>query len=256
MNLSQPVKQPQKTSTTPDADKPLSINPKKIARSLVYVTVFLTLIYIISGILEKMLGVESIVTKSLYYAFDMDGEDNIPSAFSFVILVLSAVLLIVIGKSTSITKHRKFWFLLSFIFLFLACDEFMQIHEKLGMYLKDSKESVGGSNFVWVLPYGIAALAVGFLFIRFVLQLPRKTRNLFFIAGFLYVFSALFIDYLQGIIQKQGLPKTYYKVLTCIEEPGEMIGVIIFIYALLDFLTYEKGSFKMQIEQPKTAGQV
>ena len=141
MNLSQPVKQPQKTSTTPDAEKPLSINPRKIARSLIYVTLFLTIVYIISGILEKMAGVESIVTKSLYYAFDMDGEDNIPSAFSFIILVLSAILLIVIGNSTSIKKHRKFWFLLSFIFLFLACDEFMQIHEKLGMYLKDSRES-------------------------------------------------------------------------------------------------------------------
>src|SRR5688572_8846597 len=146
MNLSQPVKQPQKTSTNPEAEKPLSINPKKITRTLIYVTLFLTVIYIVSGILEKMLGVESIITKSLYYAFDMDGEDNIPSAFSFLILVLSAVLLIVIGNSTSIKKHRKFWFLLGFIFLFLACDEFMQIHEKLGMYLKESKESVGGSN--------------------------------------------------------------------------------------------------------------
>jgi len=235
---------------TSKAETVLNIKPKRLARVLIYVVIFLTFIYIVSGVLEKMLGVESVATKSLYYAFDMDGEDNIPSAFSFIILVLSAVLLIFIGKITAIKKNRKFWLLLSFIFLFLACDEFMQIHEALGMYLKDSRGSVGGSNFVWVLPYGFAALVVGVLFIRFVLQLPKKTRNLFFIAGFIYVFSALIIDYVQGIIQKQGLPKTYYKILTCIEEPGEMIGVIIFIYALLDYITKENGTVRIQVENP------
>ena len=70
------------------------------------------------------------------------------------------------------------------------------------------------------------------------------------ICGFIYVFSALIIDYVQGIIQKQGLPKTYYKILTCIEEPGEMIGVIIFIYALLDYITKENGTVRIQVENP------
>jgi hypothetical protein len=226
----------------------LSVKPRKVARSLIIFVAILLGAYVLSGVLNKILGVDSVLPQAFYYAFDMDGEDNVPAAFSFLILIFAAMLLIVIGVTTLVKSHRKFWIGLSLIFFFLACDEFMQIHEHLGLYMKEhTTSSVGGSNFVWVLPYGIFALVVGTLLLRFVLQLPKKTRNLFFVAGFLYVFSALIIDYIQGIIQKQGIEKIYYKLLTCVEEPGEMIAIIVFIYALLDHITPEKGSIEIEI---------
>ncbi|HSB93310.1 MAG TPA: hypothetical protein VLC28_09345 [Flavitalea sp.] len=228
----------------------MHIIPRKVARSLLIVVGILLGAYLLSGVLNKILGVDSVLTQAFYAAFDMDGEDNVPAAFSFLILIIAAALLIVVGITTRIKGHRKFWIGLSMIFFFLGCDEFMQIHEHLGMYMKaHTTASVGGSNFVWVLPYGIFALVVGALLLRFVLLLPKNTRKLFFIAGFLYVFSALVIDYTQGIIQKQELPKIYYKLLTCIEEPGEMVAIIIFIYALLDYLAPPQGNIKIEVAE-------
>jgi len=236
-------------TTTGISPRTINISPRIVARSLTIIVALLLGAYVLSGLLNKILGFDSVITQAFYYAFDMDGEDNIPSAFSFLILISAAALLILIGLTTLVKQNRKFWLVLSFIFVFLACDEFMQIHEHLGLYMKaHSTSSVGGSDFVWVLPYGIFALVVGVFLLRFVLRLPKKTRNLFFLSGFIYVFSALIIDYVQGIIQKQGMDKLYYKVLTCIEEPGEMIGIILFIYALLEYITPEKGSIQIQLE--------
>ena len=239
-------------TTTDISHRTINISPRKVARSLTIIVALLLGAYVLSGLVNKILGVDSVITQAFYYAFDMDGEDNLPAAFSFLILIIASTLLIFIGSITKVTEHRKFWVGLSFIFIFLACDEFMQIHENLSAYLKaNTISSVGGSNFVWVLPYGIFALVVGVFLLRFVLRLEQKTRNLFFLAGFIYVFSALIIDYVQGIIQKQGIEKIYYKLLTCIEEPGEMIGIIIFIYALLNYITHEKGSIHIQLEGTK-----
>jgi len=230
--------------------KTINLYPRKLARSLFIVVAILLAAYVLSALFEKIMGVDSVLTQAFYYAFDMDGEDNVPAAFSFLILFSAAALLLSIAFITAIKTHKKFWLILSFIFMFLACDEFMQIHEHLGLYMKEhTTKSVGGSNFVWVLPYGIFALTVGILLMRFLFQLPKKTRNLFFLSGFIYVFSALIIDYVQGIIQKQGLEKIYYKMLTCIEEPGEMIGVILFIYALLDYIVPVAGPIKIELAE-------
>ena len=218
---------------------PILNTPKGVRKYLTYVVLFLTAAYVVTGLLNKILGVDNVFTEAMYYLFDMDGENNIPAAFSFLILLFAAGLLGITGTKTPIAADKKFWFILSFVFLFLGCDELMQIHEYISGFIKTNYANrIAGSDFVWVLPYGVFTLIFFILFLKFILRLPNPTRNLFFISGGIYVFSALGIDYVQGVIQRMSSNKIYYKLLTAIEEPGEMIGIILFIYAILNYLIF------------------
>jgi hypothetical protein len=179
-----------------------------------------------------------------------------PAGFSFLILLLTSSLLAFVCFTTRIKTNKKFWFVLSFIFLFLACDELMEIHENISKYIKRNYiSSVGGSDFVWVLPYGIFAVVVGVFFLKFVLSLPKKIRNLILISGFTYVGCALGIDYIQGIIERyietENLNHFYYKIFTIIEEPGEMLGIILFIYALLNYILFENRQLTITLTADK-----
>src|SRR5688572_5574994 len=196
----------------------IRITSASVRKRLLQVILFLTAAYLISGVANKIIGLDNLFTQALYYLFDMDGENNIPAAFSFFILLAAAGLLCVTGMKTRKMGDQKFWFVLGLVFLFLACDELMQIHENISAFVKANYANrVAGSDFVWVLPYGIFTLGISILFLKFVLRLPKQTRNLFFLSACVYVCSALGIDYVQGVIQRMSSNKIYYKLLTAIE---------------------------------------
>jgi hypothetical protein len=236
--------------------KKIIIVPGRARKFLLYIVLFLLAGYIVTGLLNKILHIDNVFTHVFYYLFDLDGENNIPSAFSFLLLLITSALLTFTSSMTRIKKNKKFWSTLSFVFLFLALDELIQIHEHLSEYLKRSGTTVvASSDYVWVLPYAIFAILIGLFFLKFVLRLPQATKSLFFLSGLIYVGSALGIDYIQGIIEKQKLNHFYYKVLTLIEEPGEMIGVIIFIYALLGYIFFENGATHITLDSDEPSNQ-
>ena len=89
----------------------------------------------------------------------------------------------------------------------------------------------------WVVPYGIFAIATAVYFLRFVLSLPTQTRKLFFIAGGLYIFGALILEFPEGYFYvRYGLDHIYNRILYFIEELCEMSGVSVLIYALLSYM--------------------
>ena len=240
----------------------ISVTPAKIFRLLVYIGIGLLIAYIITGFLNKVLHIENFFASGLYYVFDLDGENNIPAAFSFLILLFASSLLAFISLNTTKRQDKKYWWLLSCIFLFLGLDEFIQVHEHISSYIKANYvNSVAGSDYVWVLPYGVFALMAAIFFLRFLLRLPPKTRRLILASGSIYVVSALGIDYVQGIVQHhietQGLNHFYYKIFTIVEEPGEMLGVSLFIYALLDYsFPTKKISFDLNTTQPAEESEI
>jgi hypothetical protein len=92
--------------------------------------------------------------------------------------------------------------------------------------------------FAWVIPYALAVLVIGVLYLRFVWSLAARTRALFICAGSVYLAGALGFESVGGwYFSLHGeIEDLTYSLLVAAEEFLEMSGIILFIYALLDYL--------------------
>jgi hypothetical protein len=120
-------------------------------------------------------------------------------------------------------------------------DEAISIHERVFDHLYYS----------WKIPGVIAVLIFGLIFLRFVVLLPTKTRYLFIIAGVLFVAGALGFEYVAFKYWEQGnnIRSMAFALFSTIEEFLEMIGIVIFIYALIDYMnSYGVTDIELHIE--------
>ncbi|WP_426060822.1 hypothetical protein [Hymenobacter sp. B1770] len=123
--------------------------------------------------------------------------------------------------------------------MFLAIDENTQIHEVVAEVVRPKLASdlSGLLYWAWVVPYFIAFVIIVAYFLPFVIRLPKKTRSLIILAGFMFVFGAVGLELAEGYFYKKyGLEHIYNELLYCVEELLEMTGVILFIYALLNHM--------------------
>ncbi len=121
----------------------------------------------------------------------------------------------------------------------MAADEALVLHERLikpmRAYLGD--DAYGIFYFAWVVPYIAVIGILAPFFLAFLLRLPARTRLAFCAAAILYLGGAIGFELVEGrFVELHGARNLTYSVLTTIEESLEMAGVIIFIWALLDFV--------------------
>jgi hypothetical protein len=227
-----------KPAASKEAVLPVTLSPAVVNRWLLGIT-FLLLIANIVAIAFKQLLVQQ--TKLTWYFdrfFNFNYENNFPSFFSSVLLVAAAgilLLLYVISKHQQNNDAKFRWLLLSLVFLFLAIDENIQIHELLAKVVRPrlASDLSGLLYWAWVVPYFIAFVVIVAYFLPFVLRLPTKTRNLIILSGFMFVFGAVGLELAEGYVYKKyGLEHLYNQLLYCVEELLEMTGVILFIHAL------------------------
>lgn len=215
--------------------------PKRIFIGILGIISILLLLHIVTylNLLQNNLDPESYFFRKLNF----DTERNIPSIFSGLLHFTSSILLARIALNRlSIKNRRWFWGLLSFTFLFLGVDEIFGIHEEVKGNLSILEEK-GSFLYNWSLVYltGTFFLFVGIL--RPLLSLPRKVLYRFLLAGFIFIFGATILEGIAGnIVFQRGLAPEDVKtdpvifILATFEELFEMLGVSLFIYALLDFL--------------------
>jgi len=230
----------------PDAiEQPIAFSPKAVARLLTCCIVLLALGHIAAFIEDYVRHAWSRTAKNIIKWFDFNLESNVPTWFSVIILAFAAMLFFIIysHKKKNGAKGAHYWRTLCLIFLFLSCDESVQVHEEVARILQPSvgMKMSGFLYWAWVVPYGIFAIVAAIYFLRFVLSLPMRTRVLFFIAGGLYVFGALVLEFPEGhFYLTYGLNHIYNRILYFVEELCEMSGVSVLIYALLDYIAENK----------------
>jgi hypothetical protein len=170
--------------------------------------------------------------------FDLDQETNIPSFYSALSLLSSALLLFYISYSKRGTKDFLSWFSLGLVFTYLSLDEACVIHEMLINLFRNTFHTSGLLYDAWVIPYGIAMVIAGIIFIPFLIRLPRKTMILLVIAGAIYVSGAVGVEMIQGDYEEiHGTQNIIYSVSVVIEESMEMFGIALFIFALLKYIS-------------------
>lgn len=171
--------------------------------------------------------------------FDLDIEGNVPSLYSAVaVLFCSALLALITHVNWYKSDGKRFYWLgLTILFLFLAVDEGTAIHEQVGTFLERYMNARGALYFLWVIPYGVLTLVVGLAYSKFVWELPKDTRLRFITAGVIFLVGALGIEMLGAReADLHGTNTITYCLLFTFEEMLEMLGIILFIYALLTHL--------------------
>ena len=151
----------------------------------------------------------------------------------FLLLVASGLLwLCAHTKQTDRDPRFRQWYVLAVGFLLMSIDEVAGVHESINSVIE----------ITWAIPAGIAALVMGLVFVPFLLELPRRTGILFVLAGGIYLAGAAGIEIIGNSMSLQALRDTLgYKMLTLVEEGFEMFGVVLFIYALLDYMRSPAG---------------
>jgi hypothetical protein len=142
------------------------------------------------------------------------------------------------------------WQLLAIIFALLSLDEVARLHERTGEVLAtlSSIEFDGFLYFQWVLIGLPVTLIIASIYLKFILYLPARTRNLIILAGALFVGGALGLETLAGHQESLNTSSEFiYKLITTIEELWEKLGVLVFIYALLGYIEKYIGCIQINI---------
>lgn len=224
----------------------INISPRNIVN---YLTIGVTVLALLS------FGVQIIKYVFNYRegwlnTFNLDAELNIPTWYSFFLLVSCAALLGIIAHQKKLEKDRFAgqWKTLAWIFFVFAWDETLSIHEIL--IIPDVAKALHLAGFfrpIWVIPGAILVYWFIRKYLKFRSHLPRTTRRYFTWAAVLYVGGALGMEMLGGqYVSMFGQRNLGYAMMANIEEILEMMGTITFIYGLLDYLRQIAPQFQVQ----------
>ncbi|HEY9852256.1 MAG TPA: hypothetical protein V6D28_22470 [Leptolyngbyaceae cyanobacterium] len=216
----------------------INVTPQRVFRYLLWIVITLTVLSFI-GKLNLYFLPDYPGRYDIAQIFDVDSENNIPTMYSSLSLLLCSILLAIIAylKKSVGNRYTRHWIALSIIFLYLSADEIMTLHERTITPLRNQLNLKGIFYFAWVIPAGILLVIFLLAFFKFMLHLPAKIRNLFIIAGSTYIAGGLGVEMLGGYYANlYGEENIFYEIIVTIEECLEMLGIAIFLYALLSYL--------------------
>ncbi len=221
----------------------LRIDPRRTAAALFAAAVTLILLHVGGMYSRYVLGHQRLL--GIIDTFNVNYENNVPTFFSALLLMSCAAALAVVARlPDNAPRERRYWGWLSLIFVFLAFDEDAAIHELWIEPIQYFLPVSGPLHFAWVIPYGVGLLAVGILYLRFVLALSEPTRMLTIASGSLYLGGAFVLEMVGGwyLSEVTGYVDFPYSMIVGVEEFLEMCGAILFLYTLLDLLERRLGS--------------
>ncbi len=215
-----------------------TISPRRFTRVLTLVVLCLTFASIAAQFSVYRLGYED--PFGFASLFDVDSESNIPTWYASSTLLLCSILLASIAYAKKIDSDRYFlhWGVLSIIFLYLSMDEAASIHEIADDPLRSALNASGFLYFTWVVLGAAFVLIFVLVYLRFLADLPVRTRHLFLVAGMLYVGGAIGMELVGGrYADLYGMQNFVYALIATVEEFLEMAGVVVFIFALLSYIS-------------------
>ncbi|WP_250398952.1 hypothetical protein [Synechococcus sp. MU1648] len=176
-------------------------------------------------------------------SLNMDRELNLPTLFSSSLLLISALLMQRLGHNSN-PDAADDWRLLSKIFIFLALDEALQIHEILIIPgLRHQVHPALAST--WVVPYAALALIMLWKFRSFLGSIPRATATGLLRSGAVYVGGAIGMEMIGSFAVRSSLIRLHspwYGAITGLEETLELVGIILLIDALMRALLVQQDS--------------
>lgn len=173
--------------------------------------------------------------------FHMDRERTLTSHFSSLDLGFSSLLLGFIAriKKQLFDKYWMHWAALAVGFMFLSLDENIGIHELITRLLQDNQVGSMLPPHYFTTMIGISVVVPVFLAYRsFLKSLPRKVGLQFIISGVVFAVGAFGFELIGGYIDShpQVWPRGFYRSIVILEESMELIGIVLFVKALLLYI--------------------
>jgi hypothetical protein len=225
---------------------PLTINlPYRRLGAALWIIAF---IIIGTGVLREgyvdAFGVETALGR--LWAFTIYDEFSLASWWGTLQLAIAAALLAANGIAETRRRWKPYWFILAAIFIYLSIDETVMVHESLINVLAQF-HFTGLLFFSWIIPYGIACVILGVIFLPFLRALPIELRLSFILAGALYVGSALGLEAVEGYCATEYGTGWCWQIANVTEEIGEMTALTFFILALLRRLRDSHGAVTFEL---------
>ena len=213
------------------------VSPAAVTRTLGALVLALVGAHVVGQLSRLYAGRDSLF--GLVQLFDLNLERNVPTWYATVSLLLCAVLLAVVARLAR-RAHRPYvahWTALAIGFLLLSVEEMLDYHSALKAVSVPGEQARGFLLHAWVVPAAVIALVVAAVYLRFLMHLPARSRRLFVLAGLLYVGGAVGLESVSGQAQELfGRGSAPLALASTLEETAEMAGVLVFVYALLDYL--------------------
>ena len=231
----------------------IRVYPKRFLRKNMYLIGLLLLVHMLGVILSYYFDNEYV--HKVANLIDFNKEQNIPTLYSSVALLFSSFLLFTITlRNKKFGLPYVYWLGLSFVFLFLSIDETAMIHENLANPTRTALGTSGLLYFAWVIPYGLASILFLLEYTKFLFDLPRKVMALFCASGSIFVLGAIGFESLSGWqFELYGSNSALYSIFYVCEELLEMLGVALFVYALLTYVADQDEGLTITIAKDAAA---
>jgi len=224
--------------------KTFYVSPKRVTRFLFFMATGLTTISFAASCIKNGFDIVSMAP------LEVGNDSSLPTWYSSFALLICALLLALITaiKRKAGDTYTYYWFFLSALFFYISIDEVATLRETLDTATPDY---LGGIFYHTWTVVGIPFVIIfAVIYLKFLASLPKDTKRLFAVAGGVFVLGAVGVEMLASLINSQMNSTDYstdsmlytsmlYDTVTTFEEYFEMLGVIIFIYALLLYLTQQ-----------------
>jgi hypothetical protein len=226
----------------------ITVSPKRVRGWLLAAIALLVAASVLGQVAKYFFGHDYVF--GLVRVSYLDGEATIPAWFSSLLFASCAGSLAAVGllKRAAGDRQARYWLCLSALFLYMSADEAAGLHELWGQAVGEEGEVRDSFlHYAWVIPGMAVVAAVAAVYGRFVWELPPATRRMVVAAGLLFVGSGLGMDMIAGYyLSHGGARRTFdYSMLVTVEESGEMIALVIFLYAILEYLAREPGQVRL-----------
>ena len=225
----------------------ITLHPRRMRWVLFGIVIFLSFAHAIGSAFTYYTGHDQVF--GLIPQFALGLENNFPTWFSSLLHLIAATLLFVITaeERSHRGRHLREWRFLGFVFLGLSIDEAASLHEMLDRPTKLLVENRGALYYAWVIPAIIFVGVLAIAYRQWLRALPERTRRLSIFAAFLFVGGAVGFEMLESLHMASGGAFTshHMKAMMLVEETMEMCGVVVWIFALSEYLQINGYAFSV-----------
>jgi hypothetical protein len=177
--------------------------------------------------------------------FGLDSESSLGDWWGTIQFALGAMLLAVNARAEPDRRWRYQWAVLAAIFIYLSVDESVGLHERI-VPLLDPLRLTGFLRYSWIIPYGIASIIIGLIYLPFLRALPANFGWRIYLAGALFVAAAAGVESIQGYCGTYSLRLCFIST-RIFEEGGEMIALSLFLVTLFGLLRALQGAMTVEL---------
>ena len=225
----------------------ITLNSRNIVILLSTITILLLVAHLVTIAMPYIFeGFEHGLVRLLFSLFFLDGEGNVPAIFSTWLFLLNAVLFLIVWKAACLSgDSHKIWLFLSSVFVFLAFDESISIHERLINPLRQALGATGIFYYAWIIPYGIGVGLVSIFAIPVFWRMQKRIRFWFGLSAATYLVATIGLEMISGkyLVMMNEQKDIVWIFMVTLEESLEMVGLIILVYAQLLLLRDKYNGF-------------